>query len=255
MAVVLQLEDITQEFGGLRALDLVNISVKEQQIFGIIGPNGAGKTTLFNIITGIYVPTGGKVFFKGQLINKKPAWSVARMGIGRTFQNIRLFNKLSVLDNVRVGSYGASKSGFLSGMLGLPGERREEKRILEETEELLRLVDLYEKRWEFAENLAYGEQRRLEIARALALKPALLLLDEPAAGMNSSEKAELMDLIWKIREEKKITILLVEHDMNLVMNICEQIAVLNYGRKIADGTPEEVVNDEGVIQSYLGAEA
>lgn len=252
---VLQLEEITQEFGGLRALDLVNIVVEEEQIFGIIGPNGAGKTTLFNIITGIYAPTGGKVFFKGHLLNSIPPWGVARMGIGRTFQNIRLFNKLSVLDNVRVGSYAVSKSGFFGCMLGLPGERREEQAIMEQTEQLLDLVGLYDKRWEYADNLAYGEQRRLEIARAMALKPALLLLDEPAAGMNSSEKAELMDLIWKIREDMKLTILLVEHDMNLVMNICEQIAVLDYGRKIADGTPEAITNDERVIQSYLGAEA
>lgn len=252
---VLQLEEITQEFGGLRALDLVDLAVEEQQIFGIIGPNGAGKTTLFNIITGIYRPTGGKVIFKERLLNNMPPWDVARMGIGRTFQNIRLFNKLSVLDNVRVGSHGVSKSGFFGCMLGLPRERREEKVIMEQTEQLLELVGLYDKKWEYADNLAYGEQRRLEIARAMALKPSLLLLDEPAAGMNSTEKTELMDLIWKIRKEMNLTIILVEHDMNLVMNICEEIAVLDYGRKIADGTPEEVKNDERVIQSYLGGEA
>lgn len=252
---ILQLEEITQEFGGLRALDLVDLAVEEQQIFGIIGPNGAGKTTLFNIITGIYRPTGGKVIFKERLLNNMPPWDVARMGIGRTFQNIRLFNKLSVLDNVRVGSHGVSKSGFFGCMLGLPRERREEKVIMEKTEQLLELVGLYDKKWEYADNLAYGEQRRLEIARAMALKPSLLLLDEPAAGMNSTEKTELMDLIWKIRKEMNLTIILVEHDMNLVMNICEEIAVLDYGRKIADGTPEEVKNDERVIQSYLGGEA
>ncbi|MDD3898987.1 MAG: ABC transporter ATP-binding protein [Syntrophomonadaceae bacterium] len=252
---VLQLEEITMEFGGLRALDVVDIEVEEQQIFGIIGPNGAGKTTLFNIITGIYLPTGGKVIFKDRLLNKMHAWDVARQGIGRTFQNIRLFNKLSVLDNVRVGSHGVSKSGFFGSMLGLPGSRREEKTIMEKAERLLALVGLDEKKWEYADNLAYGEQRRLEIARAMALNPSLLLLDEPAAGMNSSEKAELMDLIWKIRNEMQLTIILVEHDMNLVMNICEQIAVLDYGRKIADGPPEVVKNDERVIQSYLGAEA
>jgi branched-chain amino acid transport system ATP-binding protein len=252
---VLQLEDITQEFGGLRALDLVNLAVDEQQIFGIIGPNGAGKTTLFNIITGIYRPTGGKVIFKDHLLNNMSPWNVARIGIGRTFQNIRLFNKLSVLDNVRVGSHGVGKSGFWGCILGLPGERREEKAIIEQTEKLLELVGLYDKRWEYADNLAYGEQRRLEIARAMALKPSLLLLDEPAAGMNSTEKTELMDLIWKIRNDMHLTILLVEHDMNLVMNICEEIAVLDYGRKIADGSPEEIKNDERVIQSYLGAEA
>lgn len=252
---VLQLEEITMEFGGLRALDLVDIKVEEQQIFGIIGPNGAGKTTLFNIITGIYLPTGGKVIFKDCLLNKMHPWDVARQGIGRTFQNIRLFNKLSVLDNVRVGSHGVSRSGFFGSMLGLPGSRREEKTIIEKSERLLELVGLDDKKLEYADNLAYGEQRRLEIARALALNPSLLLLDEPAAGMNSSEKVELMDLIWKIRNEMQLTIILVEHDMNLVMNICEQIAVLDYGRKIADGPPEVVKNDERVIQSYLGAEA
>ncbi len=252
---VLQLEEITMEFGGLRALDLVDIKVEEQQIYGIIGPNGAGKTTLFNIITGIYLPTGGKVIFKDCLLNKMHPWDVARQGIGRTFQNIRLFNKLSVLDNVRVGSHGVSKSGFFGSMLGLPSSRREEKMIAEKAEHLLELVGLGDKKLEYADNLAYGEQRRLEIARAMALNPSLLLLDEPAAGMNSTEKVELMDLIWKIRNEMQLTIILVEHDMNLVMNICEQIAVLDYGRKIADGPPEVVKNDERVIQSYLGAEA
>ncbi|MEN6325152.1 MAG: ABC transporter ATP-binding protein [Syntrophomonas sp.] len=252
---VLSLENISQEFGGLRALDAVNIEVEERTIFGIIGPNGAGKTTLFNIITGIYVPTEGSLIFQGRNVNGVATHSIARLGIARTFQNIRLFNKLSVLDNVRVGSHGVSKSGFFSSMLGLPNMLREEKQIKEDAARLLALVGLYGKRQEYAENLAYGEQRKLEIARALALKPSLLLLDEPAAGMNSGEKAELMELIRKIRQDMKITILLVEHDMNLVMNICERIAVLDYGRKIAEGSPTEVKTDERVIQSYLGAGA
>jgi branched-chain amino acid transport system ATP-binding protein len=255
MAVLLQLEEITQEFGGLRALEEVNVEVAEQQIYGIIGPNGAGKTTLFNIITGIYTPTAGKVVFKKHCLNNIRPWDVARLGIARTFQNIRLFSKLSVLDNVRVGSHGVSRSGLFSSMLGLPGERREEKKIREKAGQLLELVDLYDKRFEYADNLAYGEQRRLEIARALSLEPSLLLLDEPAAGMNSVEKGELMDLIWQIRSDKNLTIILVEHDMNLVMNICERIAVLDYGRKIADGPPQEIKDDERVIQSYLGVEA
>lgn len=252
---ILQLDAISQEFGGLRALDTVNISIEEQEIFGIIGPNGAGKTTLFNIITGIYVPTEGQLIFKEQCLNNLPAYAIARMGIGRTFQNIRLFNKLSVLDNVRVGSHGVTKAGFFAGMLGLPASRREEREILASSRQLLALVGLDSKEQEYAENLSYGEQRRLEIARAMALKPALLLLDEPAAGMNAVEKEELMHLIRQIRDECQLTIVLVEHDMNLVMNICERIAVLNYGQKIAQGTPAEIRNNDRVIESYLGVGA
>ncbi len=252
---ILALEGISQEFGGLRALDSVNLSIEEQEIFGIIGPNGAGKTTLFNIITGIYVPTEGDLIFKEQKINKLSAYEIARLGIGRTFQNIRLFNKLSVLDNVRVGSHGVSKSALFGDLLGLPATRREEKKILENSRQLLKLVGLDSKEQEYAENLAYGEQRRLEIARAMALKPSLLLLDEPAAGMNSGEKEDLMKLIRQIREDWKLTIILVEHDMNLVMNICERIAVFDYGRKIAQGSPEEIKNNDRVIESYLGVGA
>ncbi len=253
--IILEMEKISQEFGGLRALESVSLRIEEKEIFGIIGPNGAGKTTLFNIITGIYVPIEGDLLFKGQKINRTAPHDIARLGIGRTFQNIRLFDKLSVLDNVRVGCHGVTKSGFWSGMLGLPSSRKEEGLILTGSQELLELVGLHEKRYEYANNLAYGEQRRLEIARALALEPSLLLLDEPGAGMNSLEKEELMKLIRQIRDEMHITIILVEHDMNLVMNICERIAVLDYGRKIADGTPTEVKNDARVIQSYLGVGA
>ena len=253
--ISLEMEKISQEFGGLRALDGVSLSVEDKQIFGIIGPNGAGKTTLFNIITGIYVPIEGNLIFKGQKIDRVAPHNIARLGIGRTFQNIRLFDKLSVLDNVRVGCHGVTHCGFWSGMLGLPASRKEESLILKRSEDLLTTVGLYEKRFEYANNLAYGEQRRLEIARALALQPTLLLLDEPGAGMNSMEKEELMQLIREIRSERHITILLVEHDMNLVMNICERIAVLDYGRKIAEGTPAEIKQDARVIQSYLGAGA
>lgn len=252
---ILTLKEISQEFGGLRALDGVDLVVEEQQIYGIIGPNGAGKTTLFNIITGIYNPTEGTISFNDKKINGSPAYQVARMGIGRTFQNIRLFQKLSVLDNVRLGSHGITNSDFFSSMLGLPKAVHEERQVREKAEQLLDMVGLLDKRMEYAVNLAYGEQRRLEIARALALEPTLLLLDEPAAGMNAGEKAELMELIYHLREQMNLTILLVEHDMNLVMNICERVAVLDYGSKIADGPPDEVKRDERVIQSYLGVEA
>lgn len=252
---ILKLSRITQEFGGLRALDSIDLTVTEGQIFGIIGPNGAGKTTLFNIITGIYVPIEGTIHFRNEELKKNSPHKVAKLGIGRTFQNIRLFNKLSVIDNVRVGSHAINKSGFFSDLIGLPLARRQEKQILNQAGQLLNLVGLYEKRGEFADNLSYGEQRRLEIARALALDPSLLLLDEPAAGMNSSEKAELIELIYLIRREMNLTILLVEHDMNLVMKICQRIAVLDYGRKIAEGSPQQIKNDEAVISSYLGVEA
>jgi branched-chain amino acid transport system ATP-binding protein len=252
---ILTLEEITQEFGGLRALDTVNLDVEEKQIFGIIGPNGAGKTTLFNIITGMYIPTEGSLMFKEQRLNNIPPYAIAKMGIGRTFQNIRLFDKLSVIVNVKVGAHGVTQAGFFGSMFGLPAARKEEHEITETAGELLKMVGLDNKKMEYASSLAYGEQRRLEIARALALNPALLLLDEPAAGMTPAEKDDLMNLIRQIREQMKLTILLVEHDMNLVMNICERIAVLDYGRKIFEGSADEVKNDERVIQSYLGVGA
>jgi branched-chain amino acid transport system ATP-binding protein len=203
----------------------------------------------------MYVPTSGQLLFKGQPLNQVPPYKIAGMGIGRTFQNIRLFNQLSVIDNVKVGSYAVTGSGFISNMLGLPRSRKEERWMTEKAVSLLELVGLHDKKDEYAGSLAYGDQRRLEIVRALALQPALLLLDEPAAGMTPAEKDELMKLIWQIREEMSLAILLVEHDMNLVMRICEQIAVLNYGRKIAEGCPEEIKNNQQVIQSYLGVSA
>jgi branched-chain amino acid transport system ATP-binding protein len=248
---VLEIHNITQEFGGLRALENVDINVELGDIFGLIGPNGAGKTTLFNLVTGIYTPTKGDIFFKNQRLNGMAPNAIASLGIGRTFQNIRLFKKQSVLDNVKVGMHGVTHQGLWPAFLQLPGARKEEKEITERAFELMAMVGLEDKAEEYADNLAYGEQRRLEIARALAINPALLLLDEPAAGMNATEKEELMQLIHDIRG-MGITILLVEHDMNLVMKICTRIAVLNYGRKIADGPPETIKADERVITSYLG---
>lgn len=251
---VLTLHGISQEFGGLRALDAIDLAVEENSIFGIIGPNGAGKTTLFNVITGIYAPTEGEMFFLDRRIGTLAPHQVAQLGIGRTFQNIRLFNRLSVLDNVKVAANWNRASGLFASLLGLPAYRREQNESSQRAEELINIMGLYEKRMEYAQNLSYGEQRRLEIARALAAHPSLLLLDEPAAGMNSSEKLDLMKLIWKIRDDMQLTILLVEHDMHLVMNICEQIAVLDYGRKIAEGAPDNIKSDPRVIQSYLGVE-
>lgn len=249
---ILDIKDITQEFGGLRALDRVSITVNEHNIFGLIGPNGAGKTTLFNIITGIYKPTSGRILFRGQPTQGLPSHRIARRGIGRTFQNIRLFKKLSALDNVRVGMYASRGSGIIASILRLPASARAERANIKKAYELLEMVGLAERGMELAGNLPYGEQRKLEIARAMALSPSLLLLDEPAAGMNASEKEELLVLIRRIRS-LGITILLVEHDMNVVMSVCDRIAVLDYGRKIAEGSPDEIRNNEQVIQSYLGA--
>ncbi|MGE5396962.1 MAG: ABC transporter ATP-binding protein [Chitinophagales bacterium] len=249
---VLEIKNLTQDFGGLRALDSVSLTIKEGQVFGLIGPNGAGKTTLFNLVTGIYRPTSGEILFQEQTINKLQPHLLARAGIGRTFQNIRLFKKMSVLDNVKIGMHAVTHTGFLTGLIHTPGAIREEKAIRNRCIELLKLVGLENRSMELAASLAYGEQRRLEIARALALNPVLLLLDEPAAGMNATEKEELLGYIRQI-QSMGITILLVEHDMNVVMRICECIAVLNYGRKIAEGTPDQVANNEQVIKSYLGA--
>lgn len=248
---VLEIHNVTQEFGGLRALEKVDVTVELGEIFGLIGPNGAGKTTLFNLVTGIYAPTKGDIFFKNQRLNGMAPHAIASLGIGRTFQNIRLFQQQSVLDNVKVGMHGVTRQGLWPAILHLPSANKEEREIEERAMELLSLVGLADKAGEYADNLAYGEQRRLEIARALGINPALLLLDEPAAGMNATEKEDLMLLIRDIRS-MGITILLVEHDMHLVMNICTRVAVLDYGRKIADGSPEMVKADERVIASYLG---
>lgn len=248
---ILEIKNVSQEFGGLLALDSVDMNLEKGQIFGLIGPNGAGKTTLFNLVTGIYRPTSGDLIFDGRRISGLSPHLIAKAGIGRTFQNIRLFKKLSVIDNVLVGMHAVTHTGVFAGMFRAPWAVKEERMIHEEAMKLLEMVGLQDRKMDYADSLAYGEQRRLEIARALALRPTLLLLDEPAAGMNANEKIELLDLIRQI-QGMGITILLVEHDMNVVMNICDRIAVLDYGRKIADGSPEEVSNDERVIQSYLG---
>lgn len=253
MQPLLQLEDVSINFGGLTALDSVSFHVEPHKIFSLIGPNGAGKSTVFNIISGIYPPTAGRVVFKEKDITGSKPHMVTRLGIARTFQNIRLFRSMTLFDNVRVGCHTRSSAGAL-GALGRPGKvREEEKSIIRRAEEVLEVVGLTAKRDELARNLSYGDQRKLEIARALASSPELILLDEPAAGMNAQEKEGLMEMINIIRG-MGVTILLVEHDMKFVMTISDYVMVLNYGHLISTGLPVEVQNDQVVIDAYLGKE-
>ncbi|HET8996629.1 MAG TPA: ABC transporter ATP-binding protein [Acetobacteraceae bacterium] len=253
MSALLELRSIGMTFGGLRAVDELGFAVQEGQIVGLIGPNGAGKTTVFNIITGVYRPTDGDVFWQGSRITGAAPHRVARLGIRRTFQTIRLFPEMSVFENVRAGCHLRAHQHWWQGMLALPGQRREETALAERALDILRRLDLLQVADEPATSLPYGMQRRVELARTLAGEPRLVILDEPAAGLNDAESAALNDTIFAIRDSG-ITVLLVEHDMNVVMNVTDHIVVINFGRKIAEGNPEAIRTNPAVIEAYLGTD-
>jgi branched-chain amino acid transport system ATP-binding protein len=254
-AELLVIDEVTCRFGGVIAVNKVSFGVAAGELFGLIGPNGAGKTTLFNVITGLTAPSGGRLRYQGADITGLPPHRVAERGIARTFQNVRLFGELSALDNVMIARHVRTRSGLVSGVLGLRAARREERATRERAAELLELVGLADRPDEHARNFPYGDQRRLEVARALALDPELLLLDEPAAGMNTGEKRALSELIRSVRARLGLTILLIEHHVPLVMDLCDRIAVLNFGELIALGAPAVVQKNPAVIEAYLGDEA
>lgn len=251
---LLETKNLGITFGGLRAVGEFEISINEGELMGLIGPNGAGKTTIFNLLTGVYQPTEGDVLLDGKSIKGLKPHQIVEMGLTRTFQNIRLFKELSVIDNVKIAFHHKMKYGVANAILRIPGTRywKEEKMIDEKARELLAVFNMENFADHLAKNLPYGEQRKLEIARALAAGPKLILLDEPAAGMNPQETQELMDTISLIRKKFNVAVLLIEHDMNLVMGICERIVVIDYGRIIAKGLPDEIRNNEKVIGAYLG---
>ena len=249
---LLEVTDLGISFGGLRAVDELNMTLEEGSLVGLIGPNGAGKTTVFNMLTGVYRPTDGGIRLAGENIVGKKPHEICKMGIARTFQNIRLFNKLTVLDNVKVGLHNESTYSLAESLLHVGSYRKKEKMMDERAMEILKVFDL-DGQWDYkATNLPYGKQRKLEISRALATDPKLLLLDEPAAGMNPNETEELMETIELVREKFHVTVLLIEHDMKLVSGICEYLYVLNFGRLLAEGTPAQVLSNPEVITAYLG---
>lgn len=249
---ILTIKDLSIQFGGLRAVDGLSMNIEKKELYGLIGPNGAGKTTVFNLLTGVYKPTEGSIILDGKDITGHTTETINKDGIARTFQNIRLFHELSVRDNVKAGLHNAYTYSTLTGILRLPKYYRVEKQMNERAMELLAVFGLEDSADTLASNLPYGAQRKLEIARAMATNPKLLLLDEPAAGMNPNETIELMDTIHLIRERFHLTILLIEHDMKLVSGICEKLTVLNFGQELAQGNTSDVLNDPEVIKAYLG---
>ena len=251
---VLNVNQLSKSFGGLQAVKNLNITLEKGELVGVIGPNGAGKTTVFNLLTGVYVAEGDIVLEERRLAGLKP-FQITALGIARTFQNIRLFNDLTLLDNTRIAMHWHDTYPLISALFRLPQYFKHEKEINKKSEEVLEIFNLLDKKDEMAKNLPYGEQRRLEIARAVAAKPKVLLLDEPAAGMNPNETKELMNLIVWLRDHFELTILLIEHDMSLVMGVCERIYVLDHGEIIAQGTPDEIKKNKKVIAAYLGEEA
>jgi branched-chain amino acid transport system ATP-binding protein len=248
-------ELLRKEFGGLVAVDSVDFTVPEGSIVSLIGPNGAGKTTFFNMLTGVYKPTAGRVFFAGEDMTNRPPHAFTQRGIGRTFQNIRLFQNMTALENVLVGMHVRLKGNLVEAILRTPRVNREEAEARQHASELLEYSGLRRKDNEIGRNLSYGDQRRLEVARALATQPKLLLLDEPTAGMNPQETADFTAFVARLRDEKGLSVLLIEHDMRVVMGVSDRVTVLDYGEKIAEGTPHEIQHNERVIEAYLGAAA